>query len=406
MSQIITINSVNYDGELANVLFTPDNDPVVINLGDVTLPFIFEPNLLNPPREVYGSYTIYTYVNKCTNFLNVPRPTPTPTPTVTPTRTQTPTPTPTVSPTPTFNPCKVPTSTPTPTVTPTNTPTVTPTPSVTCASPCGCPKPSMTPTSSKTPRPTLTCTSPCGCTVTPTPTNTNTPTPTITPTNNITLTPTPTHTPTSTPTSTITPTVTPTNTNTPTPTLTSTNTPTPTNTVTPTNTNTPTPTDISSLTTYTISGCSSSNVIVANLGPGALAPGDTFFLNFTGGTTSECYTIVNKIDATPTDGSAPISSYSNCADCIDQTTTTYTISGCSNSNVLVANLGPGAFAPGDVFNLTFTGGTTSGCYVIINKIFDTPTDGTSPIYFYPNCSLCEASLITLTPTPTPTPTIS
>ena len=241
MSQIITINSVNYDGELANVLFTPDNDPVVINLGDVTLPFVFEPSLLNPPREVYGTYTIYTYVNKCTNFLNVPRPTPTPTPTVTPTRTQTPTPTPTVSPTPTFNPCLVPTNTPTPTTTPTNTPTVTPTPSVTCTSPCGCPKPSMTPTSSKTPRPTLTCTSPCGCTVTPTPTNTNTPTPTVTPTNNITLTPTPTNTntPTVTPTNTNTPTVTPTKTNTPTPT----NTITPTSTVTPTNTNTPTPTN-------------------------------------------------------------------------------------------------------------------------------------------------------------------
>ena len=33
MIQIITINSINYDGELANVLFTPDNDSVVINLG-------------------------------------------------------------------------------------------------------------------------------------------------------------------------------------------------------------------------------------------------------------------------------------------------------------------------------------------------------------------------------------
>ena len=58
MSQIITINSINHDGELANVLFTPDNDPVVINLGDVTLPLVFEPSLLIPPRQVYGTYTI------------------------------------------------------------------------------------------------------------------------------------------------------------------------------------------------------------------------------------------------------------------------------------------------------------------------------------------------------------
>jgi hypothetical protein len=147
MSQIITINSINYDGELANVLFTPDNDPVVINLGDVTLPFVFEPSLLTPPREVYGTYTIYTYEDKCTNILQVPRPTPTPTPTITPTRTATPTPTPTPTVTPTFVPCASPTPTPTTTVTPTPT---------------------------RTPRPTTT--------VTPTPTITVTPTPTLTPT--------------------------------------------------------------------------------------------------------------------------------------------------------------------------------------------------------------------------------
>jgi hypothetical protein len=132
MSQIITINSVNYNGELANVLFTPDNDPVVINLGDVTLPFVFEPSLLNPPREVYGTYTIYTYIDKCTNLLKAPRPTPTPTPTNTPTKTPTPTPTKTPTPTPTMDPCKVPSPTPTPTSTVTATPTptisLTPTP--------------------------------------------------------------------------------------------------------------------------------------------------------------------------------------------------------------------------------------------------------------------------------------
>jgi hypothetical protein len=157
MSQIITINSINYDGELANVLFTPDNDPVVINLGDVTLPFVFQPSLLIPPREVYGTYTIYTYEDKCTNILQVPRPTPTPTPTNTPTRTPTPTPTTTPTPTPTADPCASPT--PLPSLTPTNTPTSTVTPTVT---PTNTPTPTVTPTA----------------TVTPTVTPTNTPTPT------------------------------------------------------------------------------------------------------------------------------------------------------------------------------------------------------------------------------------
>jgi hypothetical protein len=176
MSLTITINSVLYDGELATILFKPDNSLDVINLGVVVLPYTFDPSFLTPPREIYGSYTILVDGSDCSKTLNVPRPTPTPTPTVTPTRTPTPTPTPTVTPTPTFDPCKVPTPTPTttttPTVTPTNTVTPTPTPTWNiCITPL---PPGFTPTP------------------TPTTTPTNTPTPTITPTNTPTPTPTPT----------------------------------------------------------------------------------------------------------------------------------------------------------------------------------------------------------------------
>ena len=231
---------------------------------------------------------------------------------------------------------------------------------------------------------------------TPTPTGTIAVTPTQTPTN----TQTPTGTASVTPTPSVTNTQTPTNTITPTPSVTNTQTPS----VTPTLTQTPTSTDLSTITTYTISGCSSSNVIVADLGPGAFFPGDTFYLDFTGATATECYTIINKINATPTDGGNPISYYSNCADCIDGTTTTYTISGCTTLNVLVADLGPGAFFPGDTFNMTFTGATPSGCYRIVNKIVDTPTDTGAPLTFYFNCDDCEASLVTPTPTATPTNT--
>lgn len=138
MSTSITIESINYSGETVTVLFKPDNDLITINLGLITLPFIFFPNLLNPPREIYGTYTILVNENNCVNILNVPRVTPTPTPTITPTRTQTPTPTPTPTPTATLDPCKLPTPTPTTSVTPTITPTVTPTPSVTCTNTCGC----------------------------------------------------------------------------------------------------------------------------------------------------------------------------------------------------------------------------------------------------------------------------
>ena len=79
--------------------------------------------MLEPPRTVYGTYTILVLSGDCPTVLNVPKPTPTPTPTVTPTKTPTPTPTVTPSPTPTYNPCNI---TQTPTPTPTKTPSPTP----------------------------------------------------------------------------------------------------------------------------------------------------------------------------------------------------------------------------------------------------------------------------------------
>jgi hypothetical protein len=75
-------------------------------------------------------------------------------------------------------------------------------------------------------------------------------------------------------------------------------------------------------------------------------------------------------------------------------------------NVLVADLGPSSLAPGDVFNFTFTGGTPSGCYRIVEKTVATPTDGATPLLFYVNCAACEATLVTPTPTTTSTPTPS
>jgi len=142
MSNTIIIRSINYDGEIANIIFTPDVDNVVINLGEQILPFLFRPYLLTPPRDVYGVYTIIVMFNgvECPNILNVPRPTPTPTPTPTLTSTPTPTLTSTSTPTPTatLNPCLLP-PTPTPTTTSTSTPTRTPTPTPSCTNPCGCP---------------------------------------------------------------------------------------------------------------------------------------------------------------------------------------------------------------------------------------------------------------------------
>jgi hypothetical protein len=131
MNQNIIIDSDKYSGKSVTILFKPDISNEIINLGIVVLPLNFNPSLLTPPREIYGSYTILVEKSDCPYILIVPRPTPTPTPTITPTRTPTPTPTITPTPTPTFDPCKVPTVTPTNTLTPTPTQTNTPTPSIT-----------------------------------------------------------------------------------------------------------------------------------------------------------------------------------------------------------------------------------------------------------------------------------
>lgn len=148
MNQIITINSVTYDGEIASILFNPHNTNIVINLGLVELPYTFNSGLLTPPREIYGNYTILVGDSDCSKTLVVPPPQPTPTPTLTPSRT--PTPTPNITPTPTENPCPSITPTPYPTATPrpTRTPRPTPTPTATQI-PC----PTLTPVPTSTPAP-------------------------------------------------------------------------------------------------------------------------------------------------------------------------------------------------------------------------------------------------------------
>jgi hypothetical protein len=148
----ITIQSVNYSGEVANILFKPVNVNAVINLGNQSLPYVFNPSLLTPPRDVYGVYTILIEGADCPIIMNVTVPTPTPTSTMTQTPTNTTTPTSTPTNTPTYNPCNVsPTPTPTPSITPTHTqtPTMTQTPGASAT-------PTQTPTMTKTPTPTPT----------------------------------------------------------------------------------------------------------------------------------------------------------------------------------------------------------------------------------------------------------
>ena len=90
------------------------------------------------------------------------------------------------------------------------------------------------------------------------------------------------------------------------------------------------------------------------------------------------------------------------------TVTTYTISGCTNSNELVVDLGPGFIVPGDTFYYTFTGATDSGCYSVVGKTVAPIDDAFVLAYSYADCNDCVSSQVTPTPTtsetPTPTPT--
>ena len=94
MSQQIIIESINFEGELAVILFTPLGETEVINLGQVTLPYEFNPSLLDPPKDIYGSYNVLTSGGSCSNILNIVPVTPT----LSVTNTQTPTSTPTSNP--------------------------------------------------------------------------------------------------------------------------------------------------------------------------------------------------------------------------------------------------------------------------------------------------------------------
>ena len=117
MGERIIISSNNFNGELVNILFKPDNQDITINLGDVNIPYSFNSDGIVPPCDVYGTYTILVKSSECPYIMNVVRPTPTPTPT--------PTSTPTITPTHTFYPTSTPSITASYPIYPTSTPSIT-----------------------------------------------------------------------------------------------------------------------------------------------------------------------------------------------------------------------------------------------------------------------------------------
>jgi hypothetical protein len=257
----------------------------------------------------------------------------------------------------------------------------------------------------------------------PTPTPTNTPTNTETPTNTPTQTQTPTNTETTTPTQTQTPTNTETTTPTQTQTPTNTETTTPTQTQTPTNTNTPTITNTPTVTPtvtplyeYYFTGCCGGETYKIETGtPFALIPGSIAYLTISGGNINNCFEVVSNIpsvDITYTwnpGGGDAFYDYTNCGDCLTANPIscgqTVLITSCDPPNTTyIINYGAILPAIGDVFYMTFTGSTPSGCYTITSSLVSNPIDASSSKTPYVDCPTCLSSLATPTPTPTTTVT--
>ncbi len=231
-----------------------------------------------------------------------------------------------------------------------------------------------------------------------------TPTPTVTPTN--------TETPTNTPTETPTPTTTATY-NSPTPTAT------PANTTTPTNTPSVTPT-LSPFYNYYFTGCCNGETLrIFSNTDLSINVGNFRNLIFSGGAYNTCWESTTSIpipviDYTwnPGGGDSVGIDYVDCIDCLTANTidcnTVVSVTSCDT--LISYDIVYDAILPtvGDVFYMTFTGSTPSGCYTFDGTSINSPVDTINSKTSFVDCVTCENSLITPTPTntetQTPTPT--
>jgi hypothetical protein len=203
------------------------------------------------------------------------------------------------------------------------------------------------------------------------------------------VTPTPTATNTETPTNTPTASVTPTNTQTPS--------------VTPTLTQTPTSTNLSSITTYSISGCTNLNVLVVDLGPGFIVPGDVNYYTFTGATPSGCYSVIGKINAPIDDAFTASFGYGGCNDCeISNITPTPTPTNTETPTNTPTNTETPTQTPEPTTTPTNTETPTG-----TPSVTETPTETPTPtVTETPTGTPAVTPTNTETPTETPTPTVT
>jgi hypothetical protein len=69
MGQSVVISSINFSGEQANVIFTPQNSSSSYGLGIKTIPFTFNTSIINDNLSVNGTYSINIINSNCNYIL-------------------------------------------------------------------------------------------------------------------------------------------------------------------------------------------------------------------------------------------------------------------------------------------------------------------------------------------------
>jgi hypothetical protein len=69
MSQTVEITSINFSGQQANVIFTPDNSDISYGLGIKTIPFTFDSSIIGDNILVIGKYSINILNSNCSYVL-------------------------------------------------------------------------------------------------------------------------------------------------------------------------------------------------------------------------------------------------------------------------------------------------------------------------------------------------
>ena len=69
MPQTVEISSINFSGEQANIIFTPQGTETPYGLGMQILPYTFDSSVLGNNINVQGTYSINIINSNCTHIL-------------------------------------------------------------------------------------------------------------------------------------------------------------------------------------------------------------------------------------------------------------------------------------------------------------------------------------------------